>query len=84
MSDLQTLNFAAATFQRDPRLLEAGIAAIQAERAVLAGTPRSPDAVPELILNGKRYYRTDDVVEAIAWLSRHDAEEAMRKGTDNE
>ena len=84
MSDLQTLNFAAGMYQRDPRLLEAAIAATQAEQAVLAGTPRSPDAVPELILNGKRYYRSDDVIEAVTWLARHDAEETKKKVTDNE
>ena len=77
--ELQSLAFAAATFQKDPRLIEVSIAAIQTERAVVAGTPQSRQATPAMILINKRYYHTDEIVDAITWLARHDAEQAQSK-----
>ena len=79
--ELQSLAFACATFQRDPRLLEAAIAAIQAERAIVAGTPRHHEAVPAMVLNDKRYYRSDEIIDAVTWLSRHDAEDKLKEAS---
>ena len=66
--DLQTLNFAAATHQQDPRLIEIGLRA--------AGV-----TAPALVLNGKRYHKTADILEAVVWLARQGAEAAAERST---
>ena len=82
MSDLQTLGFAAATFQRDPRIIEAGIRAVQVERAVEAGKPIPRNAQPAMILNGKRYFLSDEIIAAVTWLAECEAEELQEEVSD--
>ncbi len=79
--DLQTLGFAAATYQRDPRLFETAILVVQAERAYAAGEPIPHAAQPAMILNGKRYFATDEIVGAIAWIAKSEAEKATEKAS---
>ena len=59
--NLETIGHAAARHQTDPRLLEIGLRA----GGILE---------PKFILNGKRYFKTCDILEAVVWLARHEAE----------
>ncbi len=77
--DLQTTGYAAGLYQRDPRAIESAIVVVQAERALAAGEPIPHAAQPAMILNGKRYYATDEITAAIGELARHDAEKAVEK-----
>ena len=79
MSDLQTLGFAAATFQRDPRTIEAGIRAVQVERAGEAGKPIPHNAQPAMVLNGKRYFLSDEIIAAVTWLAKNEAEKLQEE-----
>lgn len=67
--DLQTVGDAAATYQRDPRQIEAGLRAVQAERAIAMGVAAPPVAVAALTLNGVAYFRCDEIAKAVAWLN---------------
>jgi len=69
MQDLQSLGYAAATYQQDPRIIEAALSAVQGRRP----------AEPVLRLNGLAYFATDDVVQAIGWLAEHDARRAAER-----
>ncbi len=80
--DVQTIHFAGATFQQDPRLIESAIRYIQAKQALAAGEPISPAAQPAMILNGKRYFATDEIVAAIAWIAENEAEKAVQKASE--
>ena len=73
MMDLQTVGFAAATYQRDMRLFEPAIHAVQAEKALASKQPIPQKAVPALTLNGLRYFFSDEVVAAVGFLSKLDA-----------
>ncbi len=72
MQDLQTLDHAAATYQRDPRIIEAALEAVQGKRL----------AVPELVLDDMRYFSADDVAAAIAWLAENDAKKARERSRE--
>ena len=80
--DLETLGHAAATYQRNPRLIGVGIRAVQRERARAASEPIPVAAVPELRLNDVAYFSVDDVAAAVAWLSAYEAEEAASKARE--
>ena len=66
--DLQSLGHAAAMYQQDPRIIDASLTAVQ--------------AAPQLILNGVRYFRVDDIVRALGWLAERDARESQAKAAE--
>jgi hypothetical protein len=74
--DLQSLGHAAATFQRDPRVISAGLLAVQADEAFAAGQPIPHEVRPALRLNGVPYFEADQIVAAIGWLAESDARQA--------
>ena len=80
--DLQTLGYAAATFQRDPRTITAALAVVQAVRAGAAGEPIPRQAQPSMVLNGKRYFHSDEIVDAITWLTKNEAENVAKKASE--
>ena len=52
MNDLTTVWYAAALFQKDPRLIDAGLRAIGI-------------TTPEITLNGKSHYKMCDIIDGI-------------------
>jgi hypothetical protein len=77
--DLESLGHAAATFQRDPRLIANALWAVQAEAAAAAARPIPHEATPTLRLNGIPYFLADEVVAAIGWMAKNDAEKLRAK-----
>lgn len=67
--ELMTLGHAAATFQQDPRLIEVALRAVQV---------RDP-AEPELVLNGLRYFKTEEIVAAVGWIAERHARRAAEQ-----
>jgi len=72
MQDLSTIGRGAEMSQRDWRLIEAVLPAVQGKHR----------AEPELLLNGLAYYKTDDIVAAIAYLGEYDARKAIEKAAE--
>ena len=66
--DLQSLGHAAGTYQQNPRIIEVGLRAVKAKA--------------EFSLNGVKYFRSDDVIEAIAFLAKIEAEKAAAKASE--
>ena len=77
--ELESLGHAAATYQRDPRLIKFALKVVQAEAALAAGKPIPGTATPALVLNGVPYFQADEIVAAIGWLAENDAKEARAK-----
>jgi hypothetical protein len=77
--DLESLGHAAATYQRDPRAIESALRVVQAEAAYAAGKAIPGAAIPALRLNGLPYFAADDIVAAIGWLAKSDAERLREK-----
>ena len=67
--NLQTVGYAAALYQRDPRAIENALTAVQV---------KSP-AEAALTLNGLRYFSADDIAAAIGWIAEHAARHAAKK-----
>lgn len=80
--DLQSLGHAAATYQRDPRVIESALHAVQADLAAAVGAPIPREAQPALTLNGLPYFHTNHIAAAIAWLVERETREA-KEGTKN-
>lgn len=74
--NLETLAHAAATYQRHPRELAAGVHVAQAEAAEKAGERIPSGPTPALILNGLKYFHVLDIEAGVDWLRRRDAEKA--------
>jgi hypothetical protein len=70
--DLQSLGHAAATFQTDPRIIRVALKAVQGKS----------EPEPALILNGLKYFKADEIVEAIKWIAEHDARDNLRKAKE--
>ncbi len=70
--ELETLGHAAATYQQDPRIVEAALQAVQGKRP----------AVPVLVLDDLRYFAADDIAAAIRWLAENDAKKARQKARE--
>jgi hypothetical protein len=72
--DLETLGHAAATYQRDPREIAAGVLVVQAERAAAEGAILPREAQPAMRLNDLAYYDRADIVAGVQWLVSRDVE----------
>jgi len=71
---LESLGHAAGTYQRDPREIAFAVLMVQLEKAQAAGREfPSSEAIPALRLNDVAYYYTDEIADAIRWLSNFDA-----------
>ena len=67
--NLESLGHAAGVYQRDPRLIKAGLQVVQGKY----------EAVPALTLNGIAYFHVNEIVSAIGWLASNDARAAAKK-----
>jgi hypothetical protein len=84
MNNLQSLGHAAGIFQQDPRTIQAALVCVQAEKAEKAGQPISGEAKPALSLNGVAYFDADEIIDAIAWLAKRDAQKKRAEASAND
>jgi len=77
--DLQSLGHAAATYQRDPRIIKSALAVVQAKSSLAANKPIPQEARPTLTLNGVAYFEANEIVKAIGLLAESDAQKAREK-----